>query len=198
VQADLSLGRFDGRIQYTRSSPANRRSLFDTEQYGAWTAGAGVTLATGIRAGASAYRGAYLHRQHRFFRTGEADPRDLPGTGYGVDVQVARGRWSIHGEAQRHVRAYKAIPTLFNNAAYGEVRYTVSPRIYLASRTGFQRGTRGFIPSRTVQEFAAGYRLGRGQLLKVSYEVVRGTNLFDNRWNVLAIQWVAHFDGPSL
>ncbi len=198
TQVDVSVGRVDARAQFTSSSPANRRSIFDNEQYGAWTGGGGVTVSTGIRVGASIYRGAYLHREHRFFRPGEAAPKSLPGTGYGADIQAARGRWSLHGEAQRHVRAYLAIPTLTIDTGYGEVKYAVNPRWFAAGRTGIQRGTLGYIPSRTIQEFALGYRAGRNHLLKISYELVRGGFIVGNRGNVFSVQWVAHFDGPVL
>ncbi|MEZ5351318.1 MAG: hypothetical protein R2762_01675 [Bryobacteraceae bacterium] len=198
AQVDVSAGPFDARAQFTNSSPANRRSILDTEQYGGWTGGAGVTLATGIRAGASIYRGAYLHREHRFFRPGEASPKGLPATGYGLDVQAARGHWSFHGELQRHLRAYRAIPTLTIDTGYAEARFAIDPRWYAATRTGIQRGTLGYIPSRTVQEFAVGYRAGRNHILKISYELVRGGFIYGNQANVFAIQWVAWFEGPQL
>ncbi|MEZ5402924.1 MAG: hypothetical protein R2729_24820 [Bryobacteraceae bacterium] len=197
AQIDVSAGRFDGRVQFTASSPANRRGLGDGDQYGNWAGGVGVTLATGIRAGASVYRGPYLHREHRFYRPGEIAPRELPATGLGLDVQAARGRWSFHGELQRHLRGYRAMPTLAIHTGYAEAAYTINPRLYVAARTGIQRGTQPAIPSRTIQEMALGYRLGRAQTIKISYEIARGRGLFDNQWNVFAIQWVATFDGPS-
>src|SRR4051812_15233246 len=94
AQVDATLGKLDTRAQFTTSSPANRRGVFDREQYGSWTGGLGYTIRQGLRVGVSAYRGPYLHRQYAYYFPGEADPRDLPASGYGVDAQWGRGPWT--------------------------------------------------------------------------------------------------------
>src|SRR5258708_36758566 len=51
AQVDVVGDRFDARAQYTNSSPANRRSVFDSDPSGNWTAGGGLTLRPGLRHG---------------------------------------------------------------------------------------------------------------------------------------------------
>ncbi len=87
AQVDVTAGKLDGRAQFVNSSPANRRSVFDHDQYGNWAGGLGYTIRQGFRVGGSAYYGPYLHRQYRFFFPREANPRDLPGRGFGLDVE---------------------------------------------------------------------------------------------------------------
>src|SRR5579863_6364902 len=40
AQVDATAGKFDARAQFVNSSPANRRSIFDSDQYGNWAGGA--------------------------------------------------------------------------------------------------------------------------------------------------------------
>jgi hypothetical protein len=87
VQIDATAGKFDVRGQFTNSSPANPRTMLQSDQYGSYTAGGGYTIRQGFRVGASFNRGAYLHRQHAFYFPGEARPHDLQATSFGVDVQ---------------------------------------------------------------------------------------------------------------
>jgi hypothetical protein len=98
AEMDSTMGKVDLRAQFTNSSPANPRSVFDKDQYGAWTGGAGYTIKQGLRVGVSGYRGAYLDRQEPFFGQGEIDPRHLPGSGVGVDVEWGGGPWNVNGE----------------------------------------------------------------------------------------------------
>lgn len=180
AQADITLGRVDGRAQFVTSSAANRRGIFDRDQYGQWAGGAGVTLMQGFRVGTSFYRGPYLHREHRFFRPGEAAPVNLPATGYGLDVQFARGHFSFSGELSRFQRAYRVVPTRNQIIGYAEVKYTVSPRVYVAARI-----------ADGLYDFAFGYRLNRRQLLKIGYQhspLVR---------NVLGLQLVTQLSPVS-
>ena len=71
AQADVTVGRVDLRVQLANSSPANRRSVFDSDQYGNWAGGVGYTVFQGLRIGASGFRGPYLHRQHPYYFAGE-------------------------------------------------------------------------------------------------------------------------------
>jgi hypothetical protein len=95
-----------------------------------------VTIRQGFRVGASAYHGPYLHRQHAYSFPGEANPKSLPATGYGADVQWGRGRLTVNAELQRFQFPYRAIPYYFHTAGYGETKVTLSPRWYLAGRVG--------------------------------------------------------------
>jgi hypothetical protein len=57
AQLDATRGKWDGRLQFANSSPANPRSIFAKDQYGNWAAGAGYTIHQGFRVGVSGYRG---------------------------------------------------------------------------------------------------------------------------------------------
>jgi hypothetical protein len=110
VQADASIRKLDFRAQFVNSSPANRRSIFDHDQYGNWAGGIGYTIAQGFRVGASTYRGPYLDRHFPFYFPGEAKPSDLDATAVGVDVSWGRGPWNVYGEWQHFQMNYKLIP----------------------------------------------------------------------------------------
>ena len=71
AQVDATLGRIDLRAQFVNSSASNRRSVFDSDQYGNWAGGVGYTILQGLRIGGSGFRGPYLHRQHRYYLPGE-------------------------------------------------------------------------------------------------------------------------------
>jgi hypothetical protein len=188
AQVDVTAGRVDARAQFVNSSPSNRRSVFDTEQYGNWAGGAGVTIRQGFRVGASAFRGPYLHRQHRFYRQGEAHPRSLPGTGYGVDVEWGSGHWNAYGEFHRFVMDYRAIPVLRRHAGYGELRRVLHPRWYVAARLGYDRPSS--FPGHQAYEFVVGYRPNRLQLLKAGYQVRQGPATRGSLENSFGVQLV--------
>jgi len=141
AQVDATLGRLDARVQLTDSSPVNRRGIGDSDQCAVWTGGAGVTIRQGLRAGVSGFRGPYVHREYQYFLPGEAKPVDLPGTGYGLDVQWGHGPWNVNGELQRFQLIYRAIPTFNHHAAYAEVRRVLHPRWYLATRAAYSRAS---------------------------------------------------------
>src|SRR6202044_1522323 len=104
------------------SSPANRRNIFESDQYGNWAGGLGYTIRQGLRIGGSAYYGPYLDRQSPFFFPGESEPRELPARAVGVDVEWGAGHWNAWGEWQRFVMDYHAIPTFTEQLGYAEVR----------------------------------------------------------------------------
>ena len=110
VQADVTRHKLDARVQWVNSSPANRRSLADKDQYANWASGVGLTITQGLRVGASAYRGPCLHRRNRYYFPGEARPRDLPASGVGIDAGWAKGHWNTMGELQWFTREYRAMP----------------------------------------------------------------------------------------
>ncbi|HEY4379098.1 MAG TPA: hypothetical protein VGN01_02065 [Acidobacteriaceae bacterium] len=169
AQIDATRGRFDGRVQFANSSPANPRSLFARDQYGNWAGGGGVHIRQGLRIGASTYRGPYLDRHYPFFFPGEANPNTLPAHAWGIDAQWTHGHWNVQGEFQRFAMQYKLIPTYREDAGYAEVRRVLSPRWYIAERTGYSSATFGGNTER--YEFAAGFRPNRFELLKAAYEL---------------------------
>ena len=188
AQVDLTLRKLDLRAQFVNSSPANRRSIFDRDQYGNWSGGAGYTIRQGFRAGVSAYRGPYLDRRHPRYFPGEAKPRDLPGSGYGLDVQWGRGHWNANGEWQRFVMEYRAIPTFTRTVGYAEARRVLHPRWYAAARATYMRPSRG--AGLEVYELALGFRPSARQLVKVGYQVQHGPAIRGTLGNTLAVQYV--------
>ncbi|HUQ95744.1 MAG TPA: hypothetical protein VM120_28960 [Bryobacteraceae bacterium] len=196
AQIDVSHGRLDARVQFVNSSPANRRNVFDSEQYGNWTGGVGLTIVQGLRVGVSAYRGPYLHRQHRFFFPGEAAPRELPATACGVEAQWARGPWNAYGEWQRFQLDYRKIPTVRQHTGYAEARRLLHPRWYGAVRAGYLRASA--FPGRDAFEVAVGFRPNRFQLVKIGYELQRGPAIQGSRGNTLALQLVTAFRPVSI
>jgi hypothetical protein len=196
AQVDATLGRLDTRLQFTASSPANPRKIFAHDQYGVWTAGGGYTIKQGFRVGASIYRGPYLDRNAEFYFPGEAKPRDLPGSAYGVDVQWGHGPWTVYGELQRFVFEYKVIPDFTMHTGYAEVRRVLTPRWYVASRAGYYRSSAA--PSRNVLETAVGFRPNRFQIFKLSYEVRRGDYLKGAVADTVAFQMTTSFHPISI
>lgn len=168
VQADLTRGKFDARLQFGNSSPANPRGVFRSDQYGNWTAGAGVTLRQGLRFGASTYRGPYLARDYAFFFPGERAPVTLDARAWGLDGQFAHGFWNLQGEYQSFTMPYTRIRNFTQQAGYVEARRTLSPRWFAAARGGFQKTS--IADYVTATEFVAGYRPNRFQQLKFDYE----------------------------
>ncbi len=188
VELDSTVGKLDLRGQLTNSSPANPRSVLDTDQYLNWTAGAGYTIRQGFRVGFSAYRGPFLDRQYPFYFPGEAAPRSLPATGIGVDAQWARAHWNVNAEWQHFQMDYHAIPTFIENTGYGEVRLVLNPRWYVATRLGYMRSN--VFAGWQSYETAVGYRPGRYELVKVGYEVKQGPKINGAQQNTLAVQFV--------
>ena len=196
AQVDVTLAKLDLRAQFVNSSPANRRSVFDRDQYGNWTGGLGYTLWQGFRVGISAYRGPYLHRQYRFYFRGEAKPRDLPGSAYGLDLQWGCGPWNVYGEWQRFQMIYRAIPNFSQHLGYGEVRRVLHPRWYAAGRVGYLRASA--FPGRQVYELAVGFRPDRSQLVKVGYQIQQGPAIRGTLGNTAAVQYVYAFRPISI
>lgn len=188
VQADVTRGKWDARAQFANSSPANPRSLFARDEYGNWAGGTGYTIRQGLRIGVSGYRGPYLDRKNHYFFPGEANPSKLPATAVSLEVNLAHGHTSAQGEMQHFVMPYHAIPTFRESAGYGELKQALSPRWYVALRTGFSKST----ASGNVQVFetSAGYRPNRLQLIKIGYEYTKYST--GTEWNdsTLGIQFI--------
>ncbi len=196
AQVDVTHHKLDMRAQFVNSSPANRRSIFDRDQYGNWAGGVGYTIRQGFRVGVSAYRGPYLDRHYRFFFPGEAKPRDLPATAFGVDVQWGRGPWNVYGEWQRFQMDYRLIPTFRQDIGYAEARRVLHPRWYIAGRAGYLRA--GAFPGREAYEFVGGFRPNRHQLLKIGYQRQHGAQIYGSEANTYSAQLVTSFRAISV
>jgi hypothetical protein len=171
AEADATYGRWDARLQFANSSPANPRSLFDKDQYANWAGGAGYTIRQGLRAGFSGYRGPYLDRHYPFYFPGEAKPHDLPASGVGVDADWATGHWNVRGEWQKFVMSYKSIPTFHTNGAYLEAERVLTPRWFVAARVGYTHSSAA--SGYQTFEAAAGFRPDAAQIVKAGYVVSR-------------------------
>jgi hypothetical protein len=192
AQMDGTRGKWDGRVQFANSSPANPRSLFARDQYGNWAGGGGYTIRQGLRVGVSAYRGPYLNRSSWYFPWGEESPSKLPAHALGLDGRWACGHWTVQGEFQGFVFPYTVIPTYREKAGYAEFKRVLSPRWYVAARNGNSRSK----ASGNVEciEAAAGFRPGRLELIKISYELEHYSTGTVRNENTLAIQFVTSFD----
>lgn len=196
AEIDTTLGKLDARLQLTNSSPTNPRQLGDRDQYANWTFGTGYTLRQGFRVGASVMHGPYLHRGGPFYKRGEAPPVALKALGYGLDVQWARGKWNFNGEAQRFQYPYRAFPNFVQTLAYGEGKWSLHPRWYLAGRAG-SRWRNGFSTER-VFELVAGFRPAPGHLLKIGYLTLNGPFNTGTQGQVLGLQYVLSLNPPAL
>jgi hypothetical protein len=191
AELDASAGRFDVRAQFVNSSPANRRSIFDHDQYGNWTGGLGYTIWQGFRVGASTYYGPYLDRQYAYYFPGEAPPRDLPALAYGVDVEWGRGPWNVWAEWQRFQNDYRVIPDYISRIGYVEARRVLNPHWYAATRINYSRADAN--PVSPSYELAAGFRPGAHQLVKMSYLIQRGAQYRGTLGNTAAVELVLSF-----
>lgn len=196
AQMDVTAGKLDARAQFVNSSPGNRRSVFDHDQYGNWAGGLGYTLRQGLRVGGSAYYGPYLDRKYPFFFPGEAKPRDLPASGYGLDVEWGSGHWNAWGELQHFQMDYRVIPNFTQHMGYVEVRRTLNPRWYAAARFGYERFS--VVPGSQTYEFAAGFRPSTHQIVKFGYTIQQGDEYTGTRGNIAAIEFVTTFRVLSL
>jgi hypothetical protein len=170
AEADLTEGKWDARAQFTNSSPASARSVFDNDQFGDWAGGVGYTIRQGLRVGISGYYGPYLYTGQPFYLPGRRF-RDLPASAWGVDVAWAHGHWNFQGEWHRFAMAYNQIPTLREEAGYVEARRVLNPRWYVAGRAGYLHTNFGF--GGETYEIVAGFRPNTHQVIKAGYELSR-------------------------
>ena len=188
AEINATAGRFDARAQFTNSSPANPRGLTQPDQYGDWAGGLGYRIKQGFRIGTSTYRGPYLDRKFRFFIPTEDEPKKLPATAIGLDLQYAQGPWNLYSEWQHFRMDYHAIPTFTEHTGYAELRRVLTPRWFLATRLEYVRF--GEFPGYQRYEVGAGYRPNRLQLAKLSYGVQQGVA----NTGVLTVQFVTSLD----
>ncbi len=191
AEIDATRGKFDGRIQFANSSPANPRSIFGHDQYRNWAGGGGFTIRQGLRVGASAYRGPYLDRKYAYYFPGEASPSKLPAHAIGIDGNWAHGHTTAFVEVQRFVMPYTMIPNFRESAGYAEIRQVLAPRWFVAGR--YSLASTNVTGRTNVFETAAGYRPNRFQLLKVGYEFQCSSLNSQHDEHVLGIQFITTF-----
>jgi len=208
VEADLSAGRADARLQLTSGSPANPQSIGDAGKFLQWAAGAGYTIQQGFRVGVSGFRGPYLNQSVAPLLPAGTTVRDFPASGLGSDAQWARGRWSASGELQWFrfdSPGFVVSPSI--TSGYVELKATLTPRLYLAGRCGFLDSGRvqdesgvsaaQFAPNIKSYELSAGVWVRRNQLLKAGYEWQSFSGQTGSRANVLGAEYVMQFHSLS-
>jgi len=205
AQAEISVRRFDARVQMTTSSPANPEGWAMSRQYLQWAAGGGVTIQQGFRVGVSGFRGPYLESSIAPWLPTGTSVRSFPASARGLDAQWARGRLSANGELQEFrfdAPNYVVPPRIVTG--YAELKARVTPRIFAAAREGFLK-TESVLDSKGVSaaEFAAtlhstevglGFWLHPHVLAKVSYEFMHAAGSTGSRTNVVGMQLVATFN----
>jgi len=206
AQAEISLRRFDARLQITNSSPAYPESWETvSRQYLQWTAGGGGTIQQGFRAGVSIFRGPYMENTVSPWLPGGTTVRSFPAIARGLDVEWARGRLSASGELQNFrfdTPNFVVPPRIL--AGYAELKARLTPRIFAAVREGFLKtesvlDTQGvsapeFAPTLRATEIGLGYWLRPRLLAKVSYEFMQSAGSSGTRTNVLGMQLVTQFN----
>lgn len=191
AQIDATRGKWDGRLQFANSSPANPRSIFAHDQYGNWAAGGGYTIRQGFRVGVSGYHGPYLDRRYAYYYPGEAKPSNLPAHAIGIDANWAHSHTSAYVEVQRFVMPYTLFPNFRESAGYAELRQVLNPRWSVAGRYSL---TSSNVTSRTnIIETTAAFRPNRFQLLKCGYELRHYSSGYDRNNNIFALQFITTF-----
>jgi hypothetical protein len=206
AQAEVSVRRFDARVQMTTSSPAYPEGWNNvSRQYLQLTAGGGFTIRQGFRIGVSGFHGPYLENSVAPWLPAGTTVRSFPANAGGLDVEWKRGRLSANGELQgfRFDAPNFVVPPRFL-AGYVELKARLTPRIYAAVREGFLKtesvlDTQGvsaseFAPTLQSTEVGFGFWLHPRVLAKVSYESFQIAGLTGTESNVLGMQLVATFN----
>ncbi len=191
VELDATRGKWDGRLQFANSSPANPHNIFDTGQYGNWAGGGGFTIRQGLRIGASGYYGPYLDQQYAYYMPGELSPSKLPAHALGIDGNWAHGHTSAYFEIQRFVMPYTVIPDFRETAGYAELCQVLSPRWFVAGR--YSITSNSATGNMNVFESSGGFRANRFQLLKFGYELRHYSTGGEPNENTVAIQFITAF-----
>ena len=205
AQVDISTGPFDGRFQVTSGSPANPRDISQAGQYLQWAAGGGYTIRQGFRVGVSGFRGPYLDQNVAPLLPLGSTLRSFPASAISIDGQWARGRVSVNGEWQKFWFDSPNFATAPGfTSGYGEVKTVITPHLFVAGRAGWLKPgsvkddsgitSSQFASTLQAYELAAGYWLGRNELLKGSYEWMHIEGVSGTKTNVLGMQFVVRFN----
>lgn len=191
AEMDGTRGKWDGRVQFANSSPANPRSVLARDQYGNWAGGAGYTVRQGFRVGFSGYRGPYLARDYAYFLPGEKNPNQLPAHGLGVDANWAHGHTTAYAEMQRFIMPYTVVRSFRETAGYAEVRQALAPRWFVAGRYGL--ASNDYTARTHSIETSMGFRPNRFELLKIGYEFEHYSSASEGNDNIVGIQFITTF-----
>ena len=148
--------------------------------------GAGITPIIGLRLGGSFTVGPYLNEDDASSVPAGSKWSDFHQRVAALDFSFARGYLETHAEAARGTYDVPLRGSITGFTYYGEVKYTLTPRFFLAARG--ERNKYPFIRASTTTgtayaarltdfvdgEFGGGYRVSTSTLIKAS---VRG-----DRW----------------
>lgn len=170
--------------------------------------GGGITPITGLRLGGSFTAGSYLNRGIDTVQLFGKSWDDYQQQVVAADLAYSRGYLETHAEAARGTYDIPGANAITGITYYGEVKYTFTPRLYLATRV--ERNDYPFIrPGTTVwaarltdfadAEIGGGYRLGPSTLLKISWRgdrwwVKPGSGFRGTGGHALAFQFSHAFD----
>jgi len=196
-------GRFDYRAGLVSEPVINRKYLPEPTDRLRPAIGAGVTLATGFRVGASFTQGSYLNRDQASAIPQGAEWEDFDQRLVAFDGRFSRGHSELRAEFS--LSSYD-VPTVADavdgKAGYLELKHTWSPRFFTAIRV--EGNDYAFIRLRdngqwfsTAVAFwngeaGVGFWLSRDSLLKVSYRGDRWAEA-ENGY-ALAFQFSHKFD----
>ncbi|HEX4809747.1 MAG TPA: hypothetical protein VH325_12495 [Bryobacteraceae bacterium] len=177
VEFQLATNSFDGRVQFTNSSPANPQGLTSNNQHLQWTLGGGYRFGPGIHVGVAEFFGPYLDGSLEPLLSEGQNLGHFNALGLGLDAQWSRGRWALEGEWQRfrfELPGFAQSPRV--EVAYGQAKRIISPRVFAATRLSTenfgaisdQEGFRlpNFQAPRKAVEVSLGYRPNRLQVIK--------------------------------
>lgn len=183
VQLSGVRGAVDYRAAIVSLPVADERYLPEPSSAARPAVGIGFTPAVGVRVGLAGTWGPYLNHELAPSQLAGRTWRDYQQRIGVVDARVSRGYLELHGEM---AFAQYDVPstgdgrrhTVDGFAWYGEARYTLSPRIFIATR--LERNDYAYIQPRDDGtwraaptnmyngELGAGYRFGARTLLKAS------------------------------
>jgi hypothetical protein len=176
--------------------------------------GGGITPFVGARIGASFTLGPYLNNSLTPTQLGARKWTDFDQRVVALDASFSRGYLETHAEwGEGRYEIPNRATTVTGTTYYGEAKYTLTPRFFIAGRA--ERNHYPFIrPSSTGAnwianltdfvdgEIGGGYRATASSILKVSVREdrwwVRTTGGFPGRGGrALAMQWSQSFDALS-
>ena len=177
IESQISVARFDARLQVSNSSPVNPHGLTSNSQFAQWTAGGGYTTRQGLHVGMSGFKGPYLDENLVPLLSAGTNLRSFSASGIEADARWSRGPWSGQAEWLHFSFALPGFAiSPSESAAYAEMKLILSPRVFVAARLntetfGGMKDQAGLTASKAagpqqVYEFGLGYRLNRQQLLK--------------------------------
>lgn len=178
-------GRLDYRAAVLSQPPTDPRYVPEASNAARLAVGGGVTPVTGVRVGGSFTRGSYLNRDLSAAALQGREWCDYTQTVAGADLQLSRGYLEARAEL---AYAWYQVPgqpkAAFGVTHYTELRYTLTPRLFVAARgeqnrypyvqwtQPFGAPTETWVTGRpTVSDVEAGlgYRVGVKTLVKASF-----------------------------